>query len=51
MKRRKWTERQVAYLIRHYADRDTEVLCQRLRRKRISFATMPTATPRYFANG
>ena len=33
MKRRKWTERQVAYLIRHYADRDTEVLCQRLRRK------------------
>jgi hypothetical protein len=33
MKRRKWTERQVAYLIRHYADRDTEVLCRRLRRK------------------
>jgi hypothetical protein len=33
MRRRKWTERQVAYLIRHYADRDTDVLCQRLRRK------------------
>jgi hypothetical protein len=33
MRRRKWTDRQVAYLIRHYADRDTEVLCQRLRRK------------------
>ena len=34
MKRRKWTERQVAYLIRHYADRDTEVNRYTPRRKR-----------------
>lgn len=32
MKRRIWTEKQVAYLTRHYHDRDTEMLCRRLNR-------------------